>query len=204
MTDRVDGYETCPSGHRFPYMLVHNCFNDTAYAYCDSCGITTLLGGWDDTRRPAAAPLRIQGPIQIETEPWLESCACGGHFTANAEPRCPECRVTLSAEGASTFIENNAPGTRLEMAALMARHVLHRHRWSLGSKQLVVARVQPTACRSLARRPSRRRSPAVRHACRVPNSGGRGIMSATSTRSNPAASIWTPSVSGRSGGPVAP
>lgn len=112
MTDRVDGYGACPSGHRFPYMLVHNGFSDTAYAYCDSCGLTTLVGGWDDTRRPTAAPLRIQGPIQVETEPWLEPCACGGHFTASAEPRCPECRVTLPAEAASTFIEKNAPGTK--------------------------------------------------------------------------------------------
>jgi hypothetical protein len=112
MTDRVDGYGTCPSGHRFPFILVHNGFNDTGYAYCDSCGMTTLVGGWDDTRRPAAAPLCIQGPIQIETEPWLESCACGGHFSANAEPRCPKCQVALSAEDASTFIEKNAPGTK--------------------------------------------------------------------------------------------
>jgi hypothetical protein len=112
MTDRVDGYGTCHSGHRFPYMLVHNGFADTAYAYCDSCGMTTLVGGWDDTRKPTAAPLRIQGPIQIETEPWLEECVCGGHFTASAEPRCPTCGVTLSAEAASIFIEKNAPGAK--------------------------------------------------------------------------------------------
>jgi hypothetical protein len=112
MTDRIDGYGTCSSSHRFPYILVHNGFSDTAYAYCDACGMTTLVGGWDDARRPPAAPLRIQGPIQPETEPWLAPCACGGRFTATAEPRCPECRVTLSAESASNFIEKNAPGTK--------------------------------------------------------------------------------------------
>lgn len=96
----------------FDYQIIHNGFGDTAYAYCDSCGMTTFVGGWDDTRRPADAPLKIHGPIHPETEAWLQRCTCGGRFRHNAEPRCPHCHERLSAEAATSYIERNAEGTR--------------------------------------------------------------------------------------------
>jgi hypothetical protein len=103
----------CESCHsNFEYLLIHNGFSDTAYAYCDTCGTTCLVGGWDDKRKPREAPLKIQGPIQAETEPWLQSCPCGGRFRAKSSPRCPTCRHVLSAELATSYIEKNAPGTK--------------------------------------------------------------------------------------------
>ena len=95
----------------FAYDLVHNGFADTAYAYCDRCGTTALLSGWHDAI-PTGAPLRIQGPIESETEAWLEPCACGGAFRREASPRCPHCNMVLSPELATRYIERNAPGAK--------------------------------------------------------------------------------------------
>src|ERR1700682_1246352 len=112
--DRKDGDGTCEHCRaRFDYYLIHNGFSDTAYGYCDHCGMTALVGGWDDRGKPAAAPWRIQGPIQVETEPWLEPCLCGGHFRSNGCPRCPQCRESLSAAKATRWIERNAPGAKV-------------------------------------------------------------------------------------------
>lgn len=111
--DRRDGSGKCDQCHaRFDYYLIHNGFADTAYAYCDRCGLTTLVGGWDDTGKPPAAPLRIHGPILVDTEPWLQNCRCGGHFREEASPRCPACHQSLSPDAATTWIERNAPGTK--------------------------------------------------------------------------------------------
>ena len=98
---------------RFNYYLVHNGFGDCAYAYCDACGTTAIMGGWDDHQRPPNAPLEIQGPILVDTEPWLSPCSCGGHFRRDASPRCPSCLAPLSAEEVAGFIERNAEGTRI-------------------------------------------------------------------------------------------
>jgi hypothetical protein len=102
--------DQCRGG--FSYQIIHNGFADTAYAYCDTCGMTAFVGGWDDTAKPAAAPVKIHGPIQAETEPWLQGCACGGRFRHDASPRCPHCNEPLSAEAATRYIECNAEGTR--------------------------------------------------------------------------------------------
>ncbi|MEA2328589.1 MAG: hypothetical protein QOE68_3548 [Thermoanaerobaculia bacterium] len=113
MSMQKDGVGQCNTcGFKFSYQIVHNGFGDTAYAYCDSCGMTALVGGWDDNKKPPEAPLKIQGPIQQETERWLRPCECGGRFRADSSPRCPRCRSALSAEGATAYIEKNAPGTR--------------------------------------------------------------------------------------------
>jgi hypothetical protein len=103
----------CESCHaKFEYYLIHNGFGDSAYAYCDKCGMTAIVGGWDDNAKPAQAPLKVQGPIQVGTEPWLQPCECGGSFRAQSSPRCPYCKERLSAEIASEYIERQAPGTK--------------------------------------------------------------------------------------------
>jgi hypothetical protein len=94
----------------FPYRLIHNGFNDSAYAYCDTCGATALL----DSRQadiPAAANLVPHARILPSVEPFLAACICGGKFTAHAAPRCPSCRAELDAQAARVYIEANAPGT---------------------------------------------------------------------------------------------
>jgi hypothetical protein len=89
---RNDSCGTCESClSEFGYHLIHCGFSDCAYAYCDLCGITCIVGGWGDTNKPHQAPLRIQGTIQVETEPWLQPCACGGRFRSQSSPRCPHC-----------------------------------------------------------------------------------------------------------------
>jgi hypothetical protein len=102
--------ETC--GEKFGYYLIHNGFNDTAYSYCDSCGMTSLVGGWGDTKVPKEARLKIHGVISESAEPFLKRCQCGGRFRRGASPRCPHCNAELSAVGATKYIEENAPGAR--------------------------------------------------------------------------------------------
>jgi hypothetical protein len=34
---------------KFGYYLIHNGFNDSAYAYCDTCGSTALLDGLESS-----------------------------------------------------------------------------------------------------------------------------------------------------------
>ena len=95
---------------KFHYQLVHNGFNDSAFAYCEVCGSSALLSCWYD-RIPLEAKLKVHGPINPEAEALLTPCACGGKFRAGASPRCPHCRAVLSAEASREFIEANAPGT---------------------------------------------------------------------------------------------
>lgn len=45
-------------------------------------------------------------------EPYLKPCDCGGRFKRGSLPRCPHCKTALSAELATGFIEQNAPGTK--------------------------------------------------------------------------------------------
>jgi hypothetical protein len=96
----------------FHYSLVHNGFGDTAYAYCDRCGTTALVSGWDKGV-PPAANLKVHGPINPEAEALLMPCECGGAFRSDASPRCPHCVRPLSAEVATAYIEDNAPGTAI-------------------------------------------------------------------------------------------
>jgi hypothetical protein len=96
---------------RFPYELIHNGFNESAYAYCDRCGITALFDGWRSDI-PRAAHLQLHGPIGADVEPLLKPCACGGRFTASASPRCPCCSSVLDPVASASFMEANAPGAR--------------------------------------------------------------------------------------------
>jgi hypothetical protein len=101
---------TCDEcAEQFSYDLVHNGFNDSAYAYCDRCGCTALISAW--TTRPQDVPIKFHQAISEDVEPFLKGCVCGGHFRANAAPRCPSCNAALSADAAASYIEANAPGT---------------------------------------------------------------------------------------------
>jgi len=97
---------------RFSYFLVHNGFNDSAYAYCDTCGMTSLLSGWSK-KIPEGVELRIHQVISEAVEPFLQKCFCGGSFKKGASPRCPRCSSVLSAVEATKYIEANAPGARM-------------------------------------------------------------------------------------------
>lgn len=94
----------------FNYCLLHNGFNDSAYAYCDRCGKTAVLSGWYD-RIPEGANLKLHQKITPDVEPFLKPCDCGGSFTHDAGPRCPHCRSELSVTGSREFIEKNALGS---------------------------------------------------------------------------------------------
>lgn len=96
---------------QFTYFLVHNGFNDSAYAYCDRCGRTSILSGWHDGI-PAGVQLKLHQAISETAEPYLEDCECGGKFKRKASPRCPHCKGELSAIAATSYIEKNAPGTQ--------------------------------------------------------------------------------------------
>ena len=96
---------------QFGYYLIHNGFNDSAYAYCDTCGMTELLDGWKGPKTGEFQMLLHQNITQ-EVEPFLAPCQCGGFFRAGASPRCPHCRQPLSADRAADYIERQAKGTK--------------------------------------------------------------------------------------------
>ena len=98
-------------GRSFRYDLIHNGFNDSAYAYCDRCGKTSILSGWHEGV-PEGAGLKLHQVIGQGVERFLCLCECGGSFRRGAAPRCPHCRAELSAAGATEFLEKNAPGTK--------------------------------------------------------------------------------------------
>ena len=96
-------------GKEFGYYLVHNGFNDSAYAYCDSCSYSVDLSGW--SKLPPGVRLQIHKKISEDIEPFLKPCPCGGSFRADAVPRCPHCRRAISPIFATTYIEKNVVGT---------------------------------------------------------------------------------------------
>ena len=95
-------------GHTFAYELIHNGFNDSAYAYCDECGMTALIDDFGGRTPEGMPPYRA---ITALGEASLAPCPCGGSFRADAAPRCPGCRAVLSPEAAAVWIEASAPGT---------------------------------------------------------------------------------------------
>jgi len=102
--------ETCSKN--FGYALIHNGFNDSAYAYCDSCGEIAILSGWFSDI-PTNSNIKFHQVISEEVEPFLKNCECGGRFRKNASPHCPHCNAELSAIEATKYIEQNAVGTQL-------------------------------------------------------------------------------------------
>jgi hypothetical protein len=94
---------------KFGYYLIHNGFNDSAYAYCDACGMTALLDGW---KVPKNVPMALHQIIAAAIEPHLAPCQCGGSFRADAWPRCPHCQQPLSADRAAGYIELQAEGAK--------------------------------------------------------------------------------------------
>jgi hypothetical protein len=87
---------------RFGYYLIHNGFNESAYAYCEACGTTALLDKW---KVPKGIEVNWDNAITPGIEHHLAKCPCGGAFRAGASPRCPHCREPLSATQASEYIE---------------------------------------------------------------------------------------------------
>ena len=99
--------DTC--GARFPCALVHNGFNDSAFAYCEQCGTAGFVSAWRDDI-PREAHFEAHGPVSAATESLLAPCSCGGRFRRDAAPRCPSCHSALSATAAASWLEAQAPG----------------------------------------------------------------------------------------------
>lgn len=98
--------DTCTDS--FSYDLIHNGFNNSAYAYCDTCSRTALL---DWYTRPQGVTFEPFTRIDKAVEFRLKPCSSGGRFTVDAQPRCPTCQQVLSPTKASSWIEVNASGT---------------------------------------------------------------------------------------------
>ena len=102
---------TCENcGTEFKAKLIHNGFNESAYTYCDKCGITGFIDGWR-TDIPESAELKAHGKITEKTQSLLAPCKCGGTFRCDSSPRCPNCQSVLSATAAAQWIEEQSPGT---------------------------------------------------------------------------------------------
>ena|SRR5436309_9414544 len=110
LMNRTDGFGLCEAcGAKFPYCLIHNGFNESAYAYCSDCGQTALLDGW---KMPEAISIELHRPLASDKENLLQPCLCGGRFCGSASPRCPDCRHELSPVHAVEWIQRNASGTK--------------------------------------------------------------------------------------------
>jgi len=103
----IGSCETCRK--EFRYSLIHNGFNDSAYAYCDKCGETCLLNLW---QLPKGLEIKDYGVIPQSAESFLRHCVCEGVFRKVASPRCPHCNSVLSPVAAAKYIEANAPATK--------------------------------------------------------------------------------------------
>jgi hypothetical protein len=97
-------------GKSFDYYIVHSGFSDSSYAYCDSCGMTALLGLYKTPK--IDIKIEPHQAIAPEIEPFLQECSCGGRFRNGTTPRCPHCHCPLSATEAASFIEAQARGTK--------------------------------------------------------------------------------------------
>jgi hypothetical protein len=94
-------------GQFYYYSLLHAGFGDYSYAYCDSCGTLATIGYSSSfilTMPHISSPHQV---IDVEWEPFLRPCSCGGHFRRGASPRCVHCNAVLSADYAATHIEHN-------------------------------------------------------------------------------------------------
>ena len=115
----------------FTYRLIHNGFNDSAFAYCDHCGCTAMLSGWHDAI-PHSAKLKVHGPVNAEAEALLERCPCGGTFRATNRMRealaarfsltdvdKPPFRETLGLKERIHFYVHTNPGNKILHTALV-------------------------------------------------------------------------------------
>jgi len=105
---REDGGACDRCSQSFQYRLIHNGFNDSSYAYCDSCCYTALLDHWS---APKDVPRLDYGIIAADIEQHLLACPTRGCFRASASPRCPHCNEPLDPVLAGDYIERQAPGT---------------------------------------------------------------------------------------------
>lgn len=83
----------------FNFSAIHNGFNETTYAYCDTCGKTCFLEEYfkeiPEKCKWFFDTAQRYEKISERLEPYLEKCSCGGNFRRNAVPRCPQCRQKL-------------------------------------------------------------------------------------------------------------
>ncbi len=100
---------TCDKcGEAFQYYLIHNGFNESAFAYSDSDSYVALLDGW---KVPIGISLRPHDQIEQTIENYLSPSPLGGLFRSGASPRCPSCNQPMDPEKAADYIERDAPGT---------------------------------------------------------------------------------------------
>lgn len=96
----------------FHNAIFHSGFDDSTYAYCDICGTTASLDGWNRRFPKEFAAKSLHHEICEEFEALLRPCSCGGRFRKGASPLCPHCKSAISAEYATDYIERNAPGSK--------------------------------------------------------------------------------------------
>ena len=99
-------------GRFYRYSLWHSGFGDNSYAYCDDCGMLSLLNYSNEVAAGLPEPAERFGEIDQSWEPFLRSCPCGGSFRKGASPRCPSCHEKLSPNHAAEHIEAQAMGAR--------------------------------------------------------------------------------------------
>jgi hypothetical protein len=97
-------------GRVYRYSLWHCGFGDTSYAYCDDCGMLATINYSSEGVADFPDPSARYQEIDIQWEPLLRHCECGGRFRKGAAPRCPHCNEPLSATHAAAHMEKQAVG----------------------------------------------------------------------------------------------
>jgi hypothetical protein len=98
-------------GRLYRYSLWHSGFGDNTYAYCDECGMLAILNRSNPQVVGFPKPSEQYGEIEESWEPFLQPCACGGHFRKGASPRCLHCNHELSPSHAAAHLEQQSVGT---------------------------------------------------------------------------------------------
>lgn len=97
-------------GRTFHYMLLNAGIGDFCYSYCDACGMLKTLPYSNSEISDLPTLSETHQEMPRDWEPYICSCACGGHFRKGASPRCVFCNSPLSADLATDHIERNSIG----------------------------------------------------------------------------------------------
>ena len=123
-------------GRFYRYTLWHSGFGDNSYAYCDACGMLGILNYLNP--HVAGFPPLTQQYAEIETswEPFLEPCACGGHFRrgeATGAGRGWQWQRNWSGVYCMAMDDPQAPGRPRQMInpVIKSEVAKTRSRWSL-------------------------------------------------------------------------
>jgi hypothetical protein len=124
MSDPTGRCEHCEK--QFSYKIIHNGFNDSAYAYCEKCPFTVLLGMWTQAakrtalRVPSTDIVRSRGPAKaVSMSRYIPFLGRSKMSSLRTAPLCCGCYRLSRTKRAGH-------GEGLALAKVMVGHLLDR------------------------------------------------------------------------------